>query len=401
MRILFTTQPAYGHFYPMLPIATAARRAGHDVAFGTSAMFGPVVEAVGFRSIPVGLDWLESDKRTVPTNLKPAPGSTLEEYFAQQFVTATAGRLAEDVVASARTWRPDILVRERTEFGGAIAADVLGIPAATVQVGSPTLITPSVLAAVEGPYNAARLGLGLSADEGLAALEGQAVFSLAPASLHDPSVPLPRNLISLRPESVDRAPSDRLPEWANELGLRRPLVYATLGTVFNEPAYDLPFFPAVLDGLRGESLDVVITVGPNVDPATLGPQPPNIHVARYVPQSLLLPRCAAIICHGGYGTLLTAIEHAVPLVVVPFGADQPINARSVQRLGLGHVIEVDDLTPAGLREAVRSVLDEPNWRDNMEHVRDESNALPPASDAVAMLEQLVTDRPHGALATPG
>jgi hypothetical protein len=33
MRIVFTTQPAYGHFYPMLPIAAAARRAGHDAAW--------------------------------------------------------------------------------------------------------------------------------------------------------------------------------------------------------------------------------------------------------------------------------------------------------------------------------------------------------------------------------
>ena len=68
---------------------------------------------------------------------------------------------------------------------------------------------------------------------------------------------------------------------------------------------------------------------------------------------------------------------------------------------LGHVIEVDDLTPKGLREAVRSVLEEPTWRDNVERVRDESNALPSASDAIPMLERLVADRPNGGLATPG
>ena len=391
MRILFTTQPAYGHFHPLLPLAVALRDAGHDVTFATSASFGPVVEGVGFRSIPVGLDWLESDKNTMPEHLKPAAGSTLEEYFAQQFVTATAERLATDVIASAEAWRPDIIVRERTEFGGAIAADVLGIPTAAVQVGSPTLMTASVLAAVEGPYNAARAGLGMPTDDGLTALEGQVVFSFAPPSLHDPAVPLPRRLMSFRPAVVDRAPGARLPDWAEDLGQDRPLVYATLGTVFNEPTYELPFFPAVLGGLRDERLDLAITVGPNVDPASLGPQPSNVHVERYVPQSLLLARCAAIICHGGYGTLLAAIEHAVPLVVVPFGADQPINARSVERLGLGVVIEEDDVTPGRIREAVQSLIEQPRWRESVERVRDEANDLPPGSEAVAMLERLVAD----------
>ena len=55
MRILFTIHPAYGHFHPLLPFAAAARDAGHEVAFATSALFGPVVEATGFGSLAAGL----------------------------------------------------------------------------------------------------------------------------------------------------------------------------------------------------------------------------------------------------------------------------------------------------------------------------------------------------------
>lgn len=148
----------------------------------------------------------------------------------------------------------------------------------------------------------------------------------------------------------------------------------------------MPFFPAVLVGLRGEPLDLVVTVGPNVDPSSLGRQPANVHVERHVPQSLLFPRCSAIVCHGGYGTLLAAIEHAIPVVVVPFGADQPINARSIERLGLGRVIEEDDVTAERLRAAVRSVLHEPAPRRNVERVRDEAATLPPNGEALATLE---------------
>jgi UDP:flavonoid glycosyltransferase YjiC (YdhE family) len=387
MRLLFTTQPAYGHFHPLVPLAFALRSAGHEVAFAASALFAPIVEATGLRAFPAGLPWLESDKSTVPADLKPKPGSTLEAYFAQQFVVATAERLARDVVDLGRTWRPDVIVHERTEFGGSIAAAVFGIPAVAVQVGSPSLITPAVLAAVEGPYNAARAALGLAPDPGLALLGSEVVLSFAPAALHDPNVPLPRNFVSLRPVKLDGSPSTRLPAWAAGIGRHRPAVYATLGTVFNQPTYELPFFPAVLGGLRNEPLDVIITVGPDVDPASLGRQHSNVHVERYLPQDLLFPYCSVVVSHGGYGTVLAAIEHGIPMVVVPFGADQPINARSVQRLGLGLVIDEDDLTADRLRSAVRSLLDDPSWRGNVGRLRDQGAALPPISEAVRIVER--------------
>lgn len=387
MRILFTTHPAYGHFHPLLALASAARDAGHDVRFATSARFVPVVEGAGFPGIGVGLDWLEADKSTIPDELKPAPDSTLEQYFAQQFVTAPAERFARGVVDHAVTWGPDLVVRERTEFGGSIAAAALGIPVAAVQVASPGLMTPAVFAAIDPPYNQARTGLRLGPDEALAALQSQVVLSFAPPSLHDPLVALPPNFVSFRPVALDHAASDRLPAWADSLGRTRPLVYATLGTVFNNPDYQLPFFPSVLAGLGGEPLDLVVTVGPNVDPAALGPQPANVQVVSYVPQSLLFPRCAAIVCHGGFGTVISAIEHGVPLLVVPFGADQPINARSVERLELGLVIAEDEVTPGRVRDAVRSLLAEPRWRTNVAAIRDEAARLPGMDDAVELLER--------------
>lgn len=173
------------------------------------------------------------------------------------------------------------------------------------------------------------------------------------------------------------------------MGRDRPLVYATLGTIFNNPEYELPFFPAVIEGLRDEDVDVVITVGPHVAVASVGSPPTNTRVEAYVPQSLLFPRCSVVICHGGYGTLLAAVEHGVPLVIVPFGADQHINARSVERLGIGRVIKGADLTAGRMREVVRAVLDDPGYRHRIERVRDEGAALPTAAEAVTRIEKLV------------
>ena len=292
MRVLLTTQPAYGHFHPMVPFAAALQDAGHDVRFATGARFCEVVRAAGFDCDPAGMDWLEADKSGMPQHLKPSPGCTIEEYFTQQFVTATAAPLARDVVLLAQVWTPSVIVRERTEFGGAIGAEALGIPAAAVQVGSSNLFTPALSRTIEPAYNRARAEFALGPDTNLAALETQMVFSSAPPQLHDVAIPLPPNLASFRPSVLDRAHHDELPDWARGLGVKRPLVYATLGTVFNNPAFELPFFPAVMTGLEDEDVDVVITVGPNVDPNTLGPAPQNVHVTVRVTKSPLPPvRC--------------------------------------------------------------------------------------------------------------
>jgi len=70
----------------------------------------------------------------------------------------------------------------------------------------------------------------------------------------------------------------------------RPNVYTSPGTVtaFSR-APDL--WAAILAALAPESVNVIITVGPLLDPAALGPLPANAHLERYIPQSLLFTRC--------------------------------------------------------------------------------------------------------------
>jgi UDP:flavonoid glycosyltransferase YjiC (YdhE family) len=340
--------------------------------------------------VAAGLNWLESDKSTIPPELKPRRGSSLAEYFAQQFVTAPARLMARDLIDMATSWRPDVVVSDRTEFGGPIAAAALGVPSVAVQVGNPSLITASVLAASERPYNEARSAFGLSADRGLAALEGRTVLMAAPPGLSDPTVPLPAGLVYLRPTGFGERAAGDSATWHRSVDGSRPLVYATLGTVFNDPSYDLPFFPALLDGLRDESLDLILTVGPNVDPIVLGDVPPNVRVERYVPQGFLFPQLDAVVFHGGFGTLLAAIENGLPVVVVPFGADQHLNAAAVVRLGIGLALEEASLDADSMRDAVRRVLDEPSYRENARRLRDVAAALPPVDFGVTLIEDAIS-----------
>lgn len=392
MRVLLTTQPGYGHFRPLLPLAHAFVAAGHEVRVATSASYRPVIEREGLRAEAAGLDWQHGVESTIPAELRPPPEvATLAAFFAHKFIRMTAERLATDVVALSDRWRPDLIVRETTEYGGLLAAQLLRIPHAALQVASPTLMSDDVLAEAATALDEARSRLGLAPDPGLVALRDERVVCFAPPELHDARVPLPPGLQSFSPDST--ASDVPLPQPVADMGLTRPLVYATLGTVFNDPAFELPFFPSILDGLADASVDLLLTVGPNVDPDSLGDQRDGVLVLPYVPQRAVLDRCAVVICHGGYGTLLDAVDAAVPLVVVPFGADQHVNAAAVERLGIGIVIPKGSLSPKALRVAVDRLLDShAPQRQHLEALRASWRALPGPAAAAQSLIELASQR---------
>ena len=107
----------------------------------------------------------------------------------------------------------------------------------------------------------------------------------------------------------------------------------------------------VLAGLRDLPAQVVVTVGRDIDPAELGPQPAHVRVERYVPQADVLPRASLVVSHGGSGSVLAALAHGVPLVLLPMGADQPYNAARCETLGVARSLDVIDATPGDVRDA--------------------------------------------------
>ena len=373
MRVLLTTQPAYGHFFPMLPLAVALRSAGHDVAVATSATFCPIVVQHGFTTFPVGLDWIETDFGTLPADKLPPPDTSLEEFFATVFVQLTGSHMLPDLLALARQWNPDLIVRGTTEFSGA----------------APSVFTPELMRLVAVQYNALRRQIGLAEDPDISTLHTETVLAFAPPGLNDLEVPLfSSNIVWLKADAAEDRPEMPALAWIQALGHNgRRVVYATLGTVFNRVPD--PFFQSVLDGLSGQALDVVVTVGPNGDPEAYGVLPPNARVERYVPQTLILERCDVVVFHGGSGTMLGALESGVPVVLVPFAADQPVNARSCEVRGFGRVLLPEALSPEAVREAVLDVLDDPAYRREAMSVRDEMRALPGPQEAVSLLEGLV------------
>ena len=144
----------------------------------------------------------------------------------------------------------------------------------------------------------------------------------------------------------------------------------------------------MVEGLRDHSLNLVVTVGPDRDPAELGPQPANVHVERYIPQSLLLPRCHAVVTHGGSNTVLAALAHGLPLLVVPQGANQYRNAERCVAVGAATRLLPDEVTPEAVGGEVAALLDRPAWREAARRLAREISLMPGPEEGVALVEEL-------------
>jgi MGT family glycosyltransferase len=355
-----------------------------------------------------------------------------------------------DLVAVAAAWRPDVIVSGTYEFGGALAAELLGLPYASCSISfrwnrwilknvagrpvarlrrlfglprdqrftafgryldlcfvPPSWVLTKALLRPELAQMVRRktIGRGSSLHQravGLRALAKQRLLALD-HQLHPDHAAVGATTHFIRNGDADGL-ADPLPTWWRDLP-QQPTVYVSLGTVFS--AQYPQVFDTILAGLRDEPLNLILTVGRDVDPARFGPHPASVRIERFIPAATLaamLPHVSLCINHAGFGTVMDALAHGVPLVLLPLSADQPVIAQScfindvapdlpaavwrISAKGLP-IIRPDRLTPETIRQAVRQVLHDHRYRDAATAVQDELRALPDLSHAVDLLADLV------------
>lgn len=381
MKVVVTCQPARGHFHPLLPLLRALQDQGHELSVATSASFAAVVERAGVPAVAVGVDWLES---AVDTAFPDLIGDATELASIQQgwlrVFSAAARRFLPDLVAVLRRARPDLVISEGFEYTGSLAAEVIGLPHAQFGVG-PLLPLP-VLADAVGPYWAgARASLGLPPDPTLSRLSPDLYLAAYPASFQPlPLARLSRVAVTVRPEALDVD---------GEVVVRdgtQPLVYVTMGTVFNRVS---GIFETVLAALADQPVHVVAAIGEARNAAMLGPVPGNIRVIPFVRQAELLQQADVVVFHGGSATTVAAIAHGVPSLAIPLGADQAYNGLRLSAAGAGRTLELAELTVDRVRRDVRELLGNPRYRDNAARLRTELESAPTMGQVVPLLERLV------------
>jgi len=140
----------------------------------------------------------------------------------------------------------------------------------------------------------------------------------------------------------------------------KPLIYASMGTIRN----NLPWvFQRIAHACGSFDVQLVLSLGAGaVRPADLGPLPGDPIVVEYAPQIDLIRKAALVINCAGLNTTLDCVSSGVPMVAIPVAEDQPGIAARIQHAEMGRVVPLRRLTVASLRDAIRSVLDDPRYR---------------------------------------
>lgn len=178
-------------------------------------------------------------------------------------------------------------------------------------------------------------------------------------------------------------PGSTLPPWWEDvLRSEVPVVHVTQGTANVDPG-DL-VLPS-LEALAGE--DVLVVVGLGHRTAQLpGPLPPNARVAEMIPYGALLPRTAVMVTNGGYGGVLQALRHEVPLVVAGGDLDKPEIAARIGWHGAGVDLRTGTPRPAAIAAACHEVLRRPTYRATVARLGAELRGAGGVDAAASLLE---------------
>lgn len=387
MKVLCTCLPGHGHFLPMVPLARALATAGHEVAFATAADFCPRIERAGFAALPAGLslpEQLEEAARLFPEQHALPPGKERFCSFVPRMLAgAAAPARASELVPLVREWRPDVVVHDETELAAPVAAVAGGVPHADHSVG---ILRPLEMARLAGETLAPLCEEWGVSPGPFAGLFAYLYLDVCPPGLQSSEIEQVDVAHPMHNVHIDTG-DEELPAWIDDLPAV-PTLYVSLGTIFNRSA---DVFTAILEGLREERLNVVVTIGTDNDPAALGPQPDHVHIERFIGQSALLPHCDIVINQGGTA-ILPILAHGLPLLVLPQGANQFHNAEACVAAGAARSLLPGEVTPQAVRAAVRALLDEPGYGARARQIAREIEEMPGPQHGVHLVERLADER---------
>lgn len=367
-RFIFLNVPTTGHVDPSLPVAAELVQRGHGVDYFLTEAYHERVEATGatFHAYTgIGPDYFDSlIQRFNPVRL------------ATQLVK-TAAHLVPLLSQEVEQIRPQAIIYDSMCPWGSVCARRTGLPA----IASMALLNlPPRYFLKSGelrPFvEMMIIGMPWILRYARAARELQMITGVCvPGFVHVLNWPGDHNICyssrALLPDQgvygtdytfvgpPDLERVEEIPFPFDELNTDMPLVYISLGTVFNKNTH---FFRSCLDAFKGMDVQVVVSTGRGVPLSALEPVPENAIVRDYVPQQAILKRASLFISHSGANSVHHALYQGVPLLMVPQQLEQAQTAARISELGAGLLLNRRQASPERLRQMAQRLLNEPSFK---------------------------------------
>ena len=421
MKVLFASLPASGHFDPLTPIAAHLAERGHDVRWYAGPQYAPKAERLGMSVFPyerateVTADNLD-DHFPERARLK---GPKQISFDLEKFFVSNVENHFLDIVDIRETFDFDVFVCDGGLYAEQLVADGLGIPVFAVALapilpgpGSPpaffglrparTIVGRAVHGVVRRMQRSTmkpgvRIYNDLLAAKGLAPIaadgfpaepmaSARRVFLNGCPGLEFPGYQPPANaefVGHLRPVRGSDAATAALP--AAVLETERTVVAVSQGTVDNSHPEKL--IVPTLEGLRDSPYLVVATTGgAHTDELRARFAGPNVVIEDFVDFEALFRRADAFVCNGGFGSILSALHHGVPIIGAGTREGKNDNNARIAYRGLGVDLRTETPKSGQIAAAVEQVLGDASIGENVARLRDELDSY----DTLAIIEKAVT-----------
>ncbi|MGI4854556.1 MAG: glycosyltransferase [Janthinobacterium lividum] len=411
-RIVLANFGSFGDLHPYLGIARELQRRGHHPVIATVPHYREKIEAAGFEFHPVRFAELieKPDAALMEKILHPLTGA---EFIIRDLVMPLLRTAYDDSLLALDG--ASLLISHPLTFAARLAAEARGLPWISTQLApfgmlsryDPPVLPPTPVfsrlrgagPAFWGPlialgkfgarrwtatYTQLRVEIGLPPardpmfEGGASALGTLALFS---PLLGSPQRDWPAHTLQTGFVFYDGEERSLPPELEAFLQAGEPPIVFTLGTAAVHNAgkfYQQSASAAQMLGRRA-----VLLIGDAENrPASL---PDGVIAVNYAPFSQLLPRAAAVVHQGGVGTTAQAMRSGKPMLVMPYGVDQPDNAERVRRLGIARVVSRKAYSADRAAREMEALFRDRTYRERAhaigQQVREEAGAIV-ACDAI-------------------
>ncbi len=416
LRILLVTLGTRGDFDPFLKMGAALRDRGHEVILISHAVYAAHAEAIELEFHAV--DTIEAHQRFLshPDHWNWRKNFDLS---VEQFLLPNVMPVYRKVVELHRPGRT-VVVGHPVTMGVRLAEEVIGVPAATVEMApnwirsvydTPLHFPPAVMVWWRGAlakaiaYRVVDAMIDGKMKSGLNAIRKE--LGLEPLRRVHPWLDSPQRVIGPWPEwyaapQPDWPPQVRLTGFLASAGRLdgsereaefpdlegKPTVVFTAGTgmVNGREFFGSAVAACQALGLRG----LLVTQYPEQLPA---PLPSGVTHVSYTPFETLLPRCAAIVHHGGIGTAAQALAAGIPQVILPNAVDQFDNARRLCRLGVARTNYRSVMRPEELTRMLRELLESETVAERCRHWQSQVGLEEALSRTCDLVEALAREVP--------